>query len=287
MLKQDNQTPSDQVIHINGTTGTGNGDAQHPNRQEAVIIDAHKLASGSVIQLDNIEFAIVLGNVTLTGGNGSSLLIGDSGAQIIAGGRQNDTLIGGAGDDQFNAGSGNNLLDGSAGIDTLVDDSALANLAVVLTRNSNDSVNPFDQVIVHQDSGARTVIRNMERAQVEQVTYDLNFLQHSGTQLQNLGVLWQLLFNHAPGAQVIQDFASFADNTRDLIDKVLALPSSQALLSTLSDSQFAQQLVQNGLGSSDNAVQQAVASYLQQHSRSELLDVALLLYPRAGSCVRQ
>ncbi|MEI6639197.1 MAG: VCBS domain-containing protein, partial [Chlorobium sp.] len=106
-------------ITITGALGTGEGSTANPNRQEALVVDATNLPSGSVLIFNNVEFAIVVGAVQLTGGEGKNFVIGDNSSQWMVLGAEDDTLYGGAGDDVVGSHGGNDLLFGDAGNDTL------------------------------------------------------------------------------------------------------------------------------------------------------------------------
>ena len=116
-------------IIISGTTDAG--------QSEAFVIDMRSMPSGSSLQLDNIEFASIIGSTTITGGAGQNYVVADDASQYIvlgadddyidggagddtvgsAGG--NDTLLGGDGNDSVFGGAGNDSLDGGTGFDTL------------------------------------------------------------------------------------------------------------------------------------------------------------------------
>ena len=103
----------------------------------ALVIDAHQLPSGSEIQLQDVSFAAVVGNVRVTGGAGSQTVWADGGSQYIVLGADDDTLHGGDGDDTVGSeggndhiygdggndvvlgGEGNDYIDGGTGIDTV------------------------------------------------------------------------------------------------------------------------------------------------------------------------
>ncbi|WPZ35029.1 DUF4347 domain-containing protein [Thalassobaculum sp. OXR-137] len=89
-------------------TGTGGGD-----QSEAFVIDMRSLPSGSTLQLDNIEFASVMGSTTITGGAGNNFVTGDDSSQFISLGVGDDTLYGGAGADTIGSGSGKDILYGN------------------------------------------------------------------------------------------------------------------------------------------------------------------------------
>ncbi|MDD3481998.1 DUF4347 domain-containing protein [Azovibrio restrictus] len=107
-------------IRIGGGQGTGEDSLSNPLRQEALVIDARDLPSGSVLQLDKVEFAIVIGSVKVIGGEGHNFVVGDDGDQYMVLGVGNDILRGGNGDDIVGSREGNDQIYGDAGDDWLV-----------------------------------------------------------------------------------------------------------------------------------------------------------------------
>lgn len=107
-------------IRINGGLGTGEESQSNPLRQEALVIDARDLPSGSVLQLDKVEFAIVIGSVKVIGGEGHNFVVGDDGDQYMVLGVGDDILRGGNGDDIVGSREGNDQIYGDAGDDWLV-----------------------------------------------------------------------------------------------------------------------------------------------------------------------
>ncbi|MCP1364298.1 hypothetical protein BIS06_03495, partial [Halomonas sp. BBD48] len=83
----------------------------------ALVIDAHRLPVGTVIQLQDVDFAAVVGEVTLGGGEGRQHVWGDSAAQTIVLGADDDVLHGGGGNDTVGSKGGRDLLFGDAGND--------------------------------------------------------------------------------------------------------------------------------------------------------------------------
>jgi Ca2+-binding RTX toxin-like protein len=98
-------------VQLTGSTG-GSG-------EDAFVIDATGLPSGSVIQLDHIEFAAIVGTATVTGGAGQNYAVGDGSDQNISLGALDDTLIGGAGDDTIGSAFGEDILYGNQGNDAI------------------------------------------------------------------------------------------------------------------------------------------------------------------------
>lgn len=87
------------------------------NEAEAFVIDVRSLPSGSTVQIDNIEFASIIGSATVNGGSGNNFAIGDNASQFISLGEGDDTLLGGDGDDTIGSGTGDDSLDGEEGND--------------------------------------------------------------------------------------------------------------------------------------------------------------------------
>ncbi|CAO3456932.1 hypothetical protein [Azospirillum argentinense] len=120
---------------VTGTTLGGTGIAS--TAPTAVVLNTTAVAGPVTIQLDNVEFAAVVGNATLVGGDGEQIVYGDdheqymhlgAGDDILHGGGGNDTitsaggndtLYGDDGDDVVHGGAGNDLIGGGTGNDRL------------------------------------------------------------------------------------------------------------------------------------------------------------------------
>ncbi|WP_323796380.1 SBBP repeat-containing protein [Nisaea sp.] len=86
---------------------------------EAFVIDTSGLPSGSTLQLDNIEFAAIVGNASVTGGAGQNYVVGDDAVQFISLGAEDDTLAGGGGNDTVGSSWGEDVVYGNQGQDSL------------------------------------------------------------------------------------------------------------------------------------------------------------------------
>lgn len=105
-------TISGSASGIVTTTGT-----QAP--QEALVIDASSLPINTIIELENVEFAVIVGNVTIRGGDGQNTLFSGDGSQDIMLGADDDELHAGAGDDKVGSAGGNDKIFGESGNDTV------------------------------------------------------------------------------------------------------------------------------------------------------------------------
>ncbi|MEQ8331625.1 calcium-binding protein [Nisaea sp.] len=99
-----------QTVQITGGSSTGSG-------SEAFVIDTSGLPAGSTVQLDNIEFAAIVGSATVNGGGGQNYVVGDDAVQFISLGAEDDTLAGGGGNDTVGSAWGEDIVYGNQGND--------------------------------------------------------------------------------------------------------------------------------------------------------------------------
>ncbi|PXW89705.1 hypothetical protein C8R34_104107 [Nitrosomonas sp. Nm84] len=84
---------------------------------DMLVIDARQLPTGTVIQMDNVPFALVVGAAQIAGGSGQNFVAGDDQNQFIVLGADDDTLFGGSGNDTVGSLGGNDRVSGDAGND--------------------------------------------------------------------------------------------------------------------------------------------------------------------------
>ncbi|MDV6346590.1 DUF4214 domain-containing protein [Nitrosomonas sp. Is35] len=124
------QLPDGNPLNIHSVTLRVAGDQppalpiiiSHPAANTAssmLVIDARQLPLGTIIQLDNVRFASIVGAARVTGGNGKSFAAGDNRDQFIVSGGEDDILSGGSGDDTIGSLDGNDQTSGDAGNDTV------------------------------------------------------------------------------------------------------------------------------------------------------------------------
>jgi len=110
---------SPPTILINGSSTTPLGGGQTATAI-GLVIDATGLPAGSTLQLNNVDFAAIVGAVTVRGGAGRNFVTGDDAIQNILLGADDDVLLGGGGNDIVGSAGGDDLLDGGSGNDILV-----------------------------------------------------------------------------------------------------------------------------------------------------------------------
>lgn len=111
VLTSNSSAPPDSPIGVQGSTTT--------QGREALVIDASSLPAGSVLNLQDVEFAVVIGPVSLTGGEGANIVYAGEGSQTIVLGADDDELHGGDGDDTVGSKGGDDLIFGDNGNDIL------------------------------------------------------------------------------------------------------------------------------------------------------------------------
>ncbi|WP_158301036.1 DUF4214 domain-containing protein [Sulfurimonas denitrificans] len=107
-------------ITITGTANTIVTTAGDIAPVEALVIDAHTLPFNSTLQLQNVEFAVIIGeDLTIRGGEGKNILFTGAGHQNIMLGEDDDELYAGDGDDTVGSAGGDDRIFGEAGNDTI------------------------------------------------------------------------------------------------------------------------------------------------------------------------
>jgi len=119
-LTTSTSTAPDVPITITGTANTIQTTAGATPPVEAIVIDASTLPRGTVIELKNVEFAVIVGEgVTVRGGEGANIFFAGAGAQDIMLGADDDELYAGAGDDTVGSAGGDDRIFGEDGNDTV------------------------------------------------------------------------------------------------------------------------------------------------------------------------
>ncbi|AQR66388.1 hypothetical protein BXU06_16045 [Aquaspirillum sp. LM1] len=95
-------------------TFRGVSDSSNPS---ALVLDFTSLPKNSTVALENVQFGAIVGEVSVTTGDGNQLLAADSKAQTLDLGAGNDTVYAGSGNDILNNSQGNDKLFGQSGND--------------------------------------------------------------------------------------------------------------------------------------------------------------------------
>ncbi|UKJ77883.1 beta strand repeat-containing protein [Azospirillum brasilense] len=109
-----------QAVQTKVTGNTLGGTGTASTAPTAVVLNTSAAAGPVTIQLDNVEFAAVVGNATLVGGDGEQIVYGDDHQQYMYLGAGDDILHGGGGKDTIASAGGNDTLYGDDGDDVVM-----------------------------------------------------------------------------------------------------------------------------------------------------------------------
>ncbi|KAA0676077.1 beta strand repeat-containing protein, partial [Azospirillum brasilense] len=108
-----------QAVRTRVTGNTLGGTGTASTAPTAVVLNTSAVAGPVTIQLDNVEFAAVVGTATLVGGDGEQIVYGDDHEQYMYLGAGDDILHGGGGNDTIASAGGNDTLYGDDGDDVV------------------------------------------------------------------------------------------------------------------------------------------------------------------------
>jgi hypothetical protein len=169
------------------------------------------LAAGHRLQLDDVEFAAIIGAANVQGGAGKNFIIGDGEAQriVLSTGADNDILYGNGGDDILATAAGNDELDGGDGADTLAGGAGSDLLTGgagndVLQGGRSDTgqwqffLKDGKVVGQHQMALASTATETVTAAELNGSVATLAFAGASASHLETLSLLYHAAFDRAP-----------------------------------------------------------------------------------------
>ncbi|SDH13381.1 DUF4347 domain-containing protein [Nitrosomonas sp. Nm132] len=116
LFVSDHQKPGAPII----ITGP---DAPTESKQ-ILIIDASNLPADTVLHMNNVAFAVIIGSVRVVGGNGKNFVTADVQDQVVILGADDDILFGGGGNDTVGSLGGDDQVSGDAGNDIVYGGSA-------------------------------------------------------------------------------------------------------------------------------------------------------------------
>ena len=153
-------TPS--AVTVNGAANNSQS-VTTGDKLEGLVIDASSLKAGSTLNLQNVDFAVVIGdNIKIRGGDGANVVYGGAGSQDIMLGADDDILFGGDGDDTIGSAGGNDMIYGNAGNDVLFGGAGLD----VLHGGADNDVAVYEgnmgRYSIIRDHG-KTIVRSLDR----------------------------------------------------------------------------------------------------------------------------
>jgi hypothetical protein len=275
-LKAADATAPGEAITISGSAASG--------VVEALVIDASQLPHGTVLQLQNVEFAVIVGPAIVTGGTGKNIVFAGAGEQTIVLGPDDDILHGGGGNDTIGSaggndqifgdegndtvfgGEGNDMVDGGRGVDTLLlTGSGRADYALRIQDGKT--------VFTHRNSGMDGVdtVANVELIRFSGTPPDL------GADA-TLTRLYDAVFNRAPDASGKNSWlAANANGTsmHDIAANLVSSAEAQQLHGALSNVQYVDKLYNLALDRTADTAGRDYWSGMLDNGRLDRADVLL------------
>ncbi|HYD59144.1 MAG TPA: DUF4347 domain-containing protein [Noviherbaspirillum sp.] len=227
------------------------------NPLTALVIDMRSLPNSTEIQLQNVEFAAIIGSARVTGGAGSQTVYGDGSEQVIFLGADDDILHGGAGNDTVGSaggndqifgdegndlvfgGEGNDVIDGGTGTDTVRLAGAGRSDYTMRVENGKLSIAQRNGGIDGSDT-----VSNVEKLVFTGVDADM-------TARGTITRLYDALFDRSPDQQGLDYWVKMSQSgmsTHDIAYQFIVSIEAKTLLGTMSNADFVGSLYQSTLG---------------------------------------
>ena len=255
-----------QPIVISGSsTPAAGGNANAP--AIALVIDTGSLTGNTILQLDNVDFAAVVGASTLRGGSGGNMVAGDGASQNIFLGAGDDKLFGGGGNDIIGSAGGSDLLDGGSGNDVGVggigDDSVSGGSGNDVLQGGRSGQGDWTFFV---DSAGRLAARHetalfapgsselVTLAELNGNAEGLGFVDAPAQGLADIALLYGAVFGRAPDLGGLE-FWSGTGLTMSAMARAFSTSTEWAAAgyNQLSDEGFINQVYQNALGRAPDA----------------------------------
>jgi uncharacterized membrane protein len=242
------------------------------NSAIGLVIDTTGLPGGTVVELNNVDFAAVVGATHLRGGEGENYVVGDDAAQNIMLGAGDDNLFGGGGNDIIGSAGGNDNLDGGSGEDIVFGGIGNDKLAGgtgndMLQGGRSDLgswnfyLNAQGQVVgLHNTLLVdAAVTETVTRAELNTTVAELGFAGASAATLQSLSLLYHAAFQRTPDLHGLSFWARDGLSGVQAAEAFLRSAEWKAGNGKLTNAQLVDQLYQNALGHAGGAAETAAA----------------------------
>ncbi|WP_277656879.1 DUF4347 domain-containing protein [Seleniivibrio woodruffii] len=211
--------PATPVV-ISGTANSVTTPAGTATPKEAIVIDASALPAGTHLDLQNIEFAVIIGSgITVRGGDGANIVFAGEGSQNILLGADddelhagdgddfvgslagNDRIFGEGGNDRMSGGDGNDFMHGGDGMDT-----------VVYSGNMKDYIITRDHGLTYispvSNPSEKDVILNSEHIEFADGTYNID----NSDELTYVASLYTQILGRQPEVDGFQYWADLVED---------------------------------------------------------------------------
>ncbi|MES2257459.1 MAG: Ig-like domain-containing protein [Pseudomonadota bacterium] len=249
-----------QTILINGSSTTPAA-GSHNGTAIGLVIDTTKLPAGSTLELNNVDFAAIVGSSTLRGGDGSNYVVGDDAVQNILLGADDDRLYGGAGNDIIGSAGGDDLLDGGADNDIVAggigNDRLFGGSGNDVLEGGRSDQGAWQFFLKNGVLSAQhkmavfapTETESIPLAELNQSSSGLAFLSAPQTELTDLSLLYHAAFQRAPDVGGLNAWTQAGWTLADVASYMLVSPEWRGLGNDrLDNTAFIQKIYMNALG---------------------------------------
>ena len=255
-----------QTILVSGSSTTPVGGGQNATAI-GLVIDTTGLPAGSTLQLNNVDFAAIVGAATVRGGDGRNFVTGDDASQNIFLGADDDVLMGGGGNDIIGSAGGNDLLDGGSGDDILVggigNDRLVGGAGNNVLQGGRSTQGGWEfylaanGTLMARHETALFAPGQEERlalAELNESATELAFLDADKAMLSSLSLLYHAAFGRAPDLGGLAYWALGGASIEAVADYILRSPEWQSAGGTaMSDTAFVEAVYGNAFGRAPDA----------------------------------
>ncbi|QBQ36189.1 beta strand repeat-containing protein [Pseudoduganella plicata] len=227
-----------------------------------IVLDARQVGPNVTLQLDNVQFAAVVGAATLRGGAGNNIVIGDDASQSVFLGPEDDQLSGGGGDDVIGSAGGNDLLSGDAGNDAAAggigNDSVSGGTGNDVLQGGRSDRGHWDFTLAADgtlSAGHQTLMfapaqsETLARAELDAGADALLFLAAEAVSLRDIALLYHGAFGRAADLPGLNFYVEQGASLTQVAQSFLRSPEWAASpLNVTTDSAYAQALYRQVLG---------------------------------------
>lgn len=284
VLSAQEGSATQQTILITGGSATPANAANGGSNATAIglVIDTSTLPGGSVLQLDNVDFAAIVGAATLRGGEGRNYVIGDDASQNIFLGAGDDVLSGGGGDDIIGSAGGNDQIFGDDGNDLVFggegNDAINGGAGIDIVRLVGSGRSDYTMrvengklTVTHRNGGidGTDTVANVEKLNFTGIEADM-------TARGIITRMYDAMFDRAPDQQGLESWIRMSDSgmsmqniSREFVDS----QESQALYGSQSNARFIDGLYQRSFGRTADAAGREYWIGLLDQGKADRADV--------------
>lgn len=271
-------SPENAIVINGGAAAPGNAG----NSAIGLVIDTRSLSHDTVLRLDNVDFAAIVGAATLRGGDGQNYVVGDDDVQSIFLGADDDILYGGGGNDVVGSAGGNDRIFGDAGDDLVFggegNDAIDGGTGMDTVRLAGSGRADYSMRV---ENGKLTVIHRNGGVDGTDTVAHVEKLNFTGAEpdMTARGIIMRLydaMFDRAAEQQGLAHWIKLNDagmTMHDIAQQFVGSPETGTLLGVQSNAQFVDTLYRHSLGREADAAGRAFWIDRLEQGKADRADV--------------